>query len=202
MKVDELIGASVAEVLQHATGLDQDNLLLSVLSVCLFIDPREVKQTQVQYPEFVRESNLHHPGKRKRDKALWQGREVTVFDNTKARDAFGRYIGKKMGGANREVPIGWEVAHIWGRVFDPDWFTAGWNLVLIPSFFRPLIEEQSQMPILSRSIQGIALKLYPWSETTVKEHFLLESIEAPNGFEPRVIGNKITLVQEIKRAAG
>jgi len=65
-----------------------------------------------------------------------------------------------MNGNSREVAVGWEVAHIWGSVHDPQYFTAGWNMFLIPSFLRVLTEEQSQIPLFARCLQFVAWNLF------------------------------------------
>ena len=115
-----------------------------------------------------------------------------VCDNTKARLAFGRYCGLKMGGVNRNLAIGWNVAHIWGRVYDPNFFTAGWNICLLPDFLRNFVEGQSQNSILSLLLQVAGWKVYEdvipvdckqTIETSILNYNLL-----PESWVPRIVG--------------
>lgn len=156
----DLLSADLLSIFEWATGTTEDEVLHLVLNAAFFIEPDVVRQTPVQNPDLVRKSREWHPGKDRGQMSTWEGRPVRVCDNTHARLAFGKYIGRTMGGARRDVSIGWEVAHIWGRVYDPDYFTAGWNMILLPSFLRVLTEEQAQTPIFSRAIQAVAHRLF------------------------------------------
>ena len=111
-------------------------------------------------PDRVRKSNARHPDKARGDVSVWEARRVKVCDNKTARVAFGRYIGRSMNGRKRSVAVGWEVAHIWASVHDPDYFTAGWNMFLIPGFLRVLTEEQAQIPLFAKCLQFVAWNLF------------------------------------------
>lgn len=156
----DILTKSSMEIFELVTGKSAEDITRSILKTSFFIDPAEVQRKIVQYPDFARKSNEHHPNKSKGDSSIWQGNVIKISDNTKARQAFGNYIGRKMGGKDRESAIGWEVAHIWGRVYDPEYFTAGWNMILLPGFLRILAEEQSKIPHLQKAIQYLAHNLY------------------------------------------
>jgi hypothetical protein len=160
MDVPQLLSASPLRVFEWATGKTDAEVLRIVLNASLFIHPRVVRRKPVMFPDCVRTSNAHHSGKKKGDMSDWKGRQVKVCDNTTARVAFGRYIGRSMNGENREVAVGWEVAHIWATVHDPQYFTAGWNMYLIPGFLRVLTEEQAQMPLFAKCLQFVAWNLF------------------------------------------
>lgn len=160
MDVPQLLAASPLRVFEWATGKNDVEVVRIVLNASLFIHPSVVRRTPVMFADRVRESNAHHPGKKKKDVSVWNGREVSVCDNTTARLAFGRYIGRAMNGSSREVAVGWEVAHVWASVHDPEYFTAGWNMYLIPGFLRVLTEEQAQIPLFAKCIQFVAWKLF------------------------------------------
>jgi hypothetical protein len=49
---------------------------------------------------------------------------------------------------------------IWERVYDPDCFTAGWNLCLMPGFLKLFTEQQDRIPLLHQVIQQAAFNLY------------------------------------------
>jgi hypothetical protein len=147
----QLLSASPLRVFEWATGKTDTEVV---------IHPSVVRRTPVMLPDRVRESKAHHPGQTKGDESVWKGRQVKVCDNMTARVAFGRYIGRSMNGSNREVAVGWEVAHIWASVHDPDYFTAGWNMYLIPGFLRVLTEEQSQIPLFAKCLQRVAWNLF------------------------------------------
>ncbi|NOK37136.1 hypothetical protein [Corallococcus exercitus] len=160
MDVPQLLVASPLEVFEWVTGKKDAEVVQLVLKASLFIPPGKVRRKPVMLPDCVRTSNAHHPGKRKGDTSDWKGRTVKVCDNTTARNAFGRYIGRSMNGESREVAVGWEVAHIWGTVHDPEYFTAGWNMYLIPGFLRVLTEEQAQIPLFARCLHFVAWNLF------------------------------------------
>lgn len=54
---------------------------------------------------------------------MWQGREVKLGDNAKAYQAWAHYTGRRI-----ERASGYGVRHVWGHPWNPDAFTAGWNL--------------------------------------------------------------------------
>jgi hypothetical protein len=55
---------------------------------------------------------------------------------------------------------GYHVAHVWERVYDPQCFTAGWNLCLMPGFLKLFTEQQDRIPLLHQVIQQTAFDLY------------------------------------------
>lgn len=190
-----LITASPLEVFAIATGKKPEEALKTVLDMSLFLAPDIVRKLPAQFPDCVRESREHHPGVHKGGLSTWRGKPVHVWDNTKARNAFGKYIGKSMGGQNRGVAIGWEIAHVWGRVFDPEYFTAGWNMVLMPGFLRLMTEEQSQLKVFSDSLQFLAHRLY-FSERSVFMPFDPPRRVDPNGLPSWVLDYKPQLIAE------
>lgn len=55
---------------------------------------------------------------------------------------------------------GYHVAHIWEHVYDPDCFTAGWNLCLMPGFLKLFTEQQDRIALLHKTIQQTAYDLF------------------------------------------
>jgi hypothetical protein len=146
------------ELLSEFLSLKEKDMARLVLKNTFFIDPRLA--STVVFPNFARPSNEFHPGKKKKDLSFFNGREVRITDNLKARDAFGKLTGLKLNGDGRKVAKGWDVAHIWGHVYDPDCFTAGWNMCLMPNFFRDLTEEQNSQEYFQKVIQQVSFNLY------------------------------------------
>lgn len=112
------------------------------------------------FPDRVRSSNQHHPGKRKGDESRWGEQKVRVCDNTTARLAFARFSGLVMAGDRVNRIRGYHVAHIWEHVYDPACFTAGWNLCLMPGFLKLFTEQQDRIELLHQVIQQAAFDLY------------------------------------------
>ena len=160
MEIQKLLEASPLAIFEWATGKPEDEVTRIVMNASLFIHPEAVRRKPVQYPNSVRSSKIHHSGKKLHETSKWQDQDVKVRGNLRARMAFGRYINRKLNGKRRDVAIGWDIAHIWGRVYDPEYFTAGWNIVLIPSFLRVLTEEQSNLPVFSKCLQSLAWRLF------------------------------------------
>jgi hypothetical protein len=131
-----------------------------------FLSPHRIRQryeetgTAAWFPNCVRSSRQHHKGKQKKDPSVWEGRPVHVCDNTKARVAFASFSGLRMSGDHEDRIRGYHVAHIWERVYDPECFTAGWNLCLMPGFLKLFTEQQDRIPLLHQAVQQAAFDLY------------------------------------------
>ena len=122
-----------------------------------FVDPPEVRARTPMYPDRARMSREHYPGKDRGDKAVWSGdgRVVTLGDNAKAQRAWERYTGRRL-----ERGSGYSVRHIWGHPWDPDAFTAGWNLCYMPFWAGMLTERQHPHPLLEQAVRQAAWDLF------------------------------------------
>ena len=111
----------------------------------------------VWFPEFARTSKEHYPGLEKGDTGNWQGdgRPVVLCDNTKAQTAWARYAGRPLARKS-----GYGVRHIWGNPWDPDAFTAAWNLCYMPYWAGMLTEEQHPHEELQNAIKQAAWFLF------------------------------------------
>lgn len=63
------------------------------------------------------------------------------------------------------ILTGYVISHVWGRAFDPRYFTNFWNIVLIPSWANPLMDvpnppKRSYASRLQNTIMAICGKLY------------------------------------------
>ena len=105
-----------------------------------FVHPDGVRQNTPLYPDRARLSREHYPGLDRGAHAMWQGREVKLGDNAKAQQAWARYTGRRI-----ERASGYGVRHVWGHPWDPDAFTAGWNLCYMP-FWAGMLTTERQHP--------------------------------------------------------
>ena len=122
-----------------------------------FVHPDRVRERTPYYPDRARTSKTHYPGMKKKEPAIWSsgdGRQVILDDNQGAQRAWKEYTGKIVRGS------GYGVRHIWGEPWNPEAFTAGWNLCYMPFWAGMLTEEQHQHIDLTRAIQQAAWELY------------------------------------------
>lgn len=120
-----------------------------------FAHPDAIRRRTPWYPERARTSRKHYPGGKKGDTARWHGRSVTLGDNAYAQHAWANYTGRPI-----ERRSGFGVRHIWGNPWDPDAFTAGWNLCYMPFWAGMLTEEQHPHPQLEAAVRQAAWNLY------------------------------------------
>ena len=120
-----------------------------------FVLPDRVRQKTPYSPNRARYSREHYPELAKGDRATWQGREVKLDDNAAAQRAWEGYTGHPI-----ERASGYGVRHIWGHPWDPDAFTAGWNLCYMPFWAGMLTERQHPHPELEGAVRQAAWDLY------------------------------------------
>ena len=120
-----------------------------------FVHPDRVRQKTPYSPDRARCSREHYPKLNKGDRATWQGREVRLDDNAAAQQAWARYTGRPI-----ERASGYGVRHIWGHPWNPDAFTAGWNLCYMPFWAGMLTERQHPHPELEGAVRQAAWDLY------------------------------------------
>ena len=120
-----------------------------------FAHPDKVRAKTPWYPKRARLSREHYPGLDRGDRATWNGRSVRLGDNSAAQRAWVAYSGRRL-----ERQSGYSVRHVWGHPWNPDAFTAGWNLCYMPFWAGMLTEDQHQHPELERAIRQAAWDLY------------------------------------------
>lgn len=122
-----------------------------------FVHPDQVRARTPYYPDHARRSREHYPGLDKGKIATWpdDGRQVRLDDNQRAQMAWEKYTGSKL-----ERGSGYGVRHIWGEPWNPDAFTAGWNLCYMPFWAGMLTESQHQHPELNQAIRQASWDLY------------------------------------------
>ena len=122
-----------------------------------FVHPEAVRAKTPYFPDRARRSREHYPGLEKGNKTTWpkDGREVWLDDNQHAQMAWERYTGHGLARGT-----GYSVRHIWGHPWNPDFFTAGWNLCYMPFWAGMLTERQHPHPELERAIRQASWDLY------------------------------------------
>lgn len=120
-----------------------------------FVDPARVRAKTPWFPKRARMSREHYPGVRRGQQAFWEGRPVTICDNGYAQQAWQRYTRRKL-----ERGSGYSVRHIWGNPWDPDAFTAGWNLCYMPFWAGMLTKRQQPHPLLEQAVRQASWDLY------------------------------------------
>ena len=150
--------------LSHPVGALEEYFLkagTSVIGATLahsyFIHPDDVRKRTPYFAERAGLSRTHYPGVAEGERAIWQGdgREVIVDDNRQAQLAWERYTGRGLlGGA------GYSIRHIWGRPWDPDYFTAGWNLCYMPFWAAMLTGGEHPHEELELALRQVSWDLY------------------------------------------
>ena len=120
-----------------------------------FVHPDRVREKTPLYPHRARCSREHYPKLNRGERAKWQGREVRLSDNSAAQRAWASYSGRPI-----ERTSGYGVRHVWGHPWDPNAFTAGWNLCYMPFWAGMLTEPQHPYLELERAVRQAAWDLY------------------------------------------
>lgn len=122
-----------------------------------FVHPDRVRERTPYYPDYARRSRKHYPGLDKGETASWtgDGRQIRLDDNRSAQLAWEKYTGSKL-----ERGSGYGVRHIWGKPWNPDAFTAGWNICYMPFWAGVITEDQHQHSKLKQAIQQASWELY------------------------------------------
>ena len=154
LKHDGVIVAPV-ESLQRYFRLGGTTLLKAAFEHSYFADPDLVRQKTPLYPDRARLSRKYYPKHKKGERATWKSRDVTLDDNSAAQRAWAYYSGRPI-----ERASGYGVRHVWGRPWNPDAFTAGWNLCYMPFWAGMLTERQHPHPELEKAVRQAAWDLY------------------------------------------
>ena len=133
------------------------SLIQAAFANSYFVDPKAVRSRTPYFPDRARLSREHYPDLTKGQMARWigDGREVRLGDNHRAQMAWTKYTGRKLARGT-----GYSVRHIWGHPWNPDLFTAGWNLCYMPFWAGMLTEQQHPHPEMERAIRQASWNLY------------------------------------------
>ena len=81
--------------------------------------------------------------------------QIPTTLNSYAHTAWEQYTGRK-----RAKRTAYGVRHIWGHPWNPDAFTAGWNLCYMPFWAGMLTEDQHPHPELQQAVRQASWELY------------------------------------------
>ena len=132
-------------------------LVQAAFSYSYFINPDSVREKSVYYPDRARVSKEHYPDTKKGQEATWgaTGKIVKLDDNQRAQMAWERYTGHPLARGT-----GYSIRHIWGHPWDPDAFTAGWNLCYMPYWAGMLTEAQNLDEGLEKAVRQASWDLF------------------------------------------
>ena len=150
---DELV--SPIEALEHYLTKAGSSILQAAFKHSYFAHPARVQNRTPHNPSRARFSREHYPGLKKGDPAAWKGRKLKLDDNAAAQGAWAYYSSRPI-----QRGSGYGVRHVWGRPWDPDAFTAGWNLNYMPFWAGMLTEKQHSHPELEQAIRQAAWNRY------------------------------------------
>lgn len=130
-------------------------ILRAAFDHSFFVDPETVRARTPYFPDRARFSRKFYPGKGRGDQAIWDGRTVILGDNAYAQQAWQRYSGRSIYRGS-----GYSVRHVWGHPWNPDSFTAGWNLCYMPFWAGMLTEKQHPHPALQQAVRQASWDLF------------------------------------------
>ena len=141
--------------LERLLGDAGTSIIQAAFAHSFFVHPGEVRDLTPCFPTFARSSREHYPGKKKGEHADWNGTTVKLDDNSHAQRAWGQYTGRPV-----IRKSGYSVRHIWGHPWDPDAFTAGWNLCYMPFWIGMLTEDQHPHDALQQAVKQASWDLF------------------------------------------
>ena len=85
--------------------------------------------------------------------------------NQNVRKIIKGYTGYTVGEGKGSIFQNYIISHIWGRAYDPRYFTSLWNIVLIPAWANPLMDkvnpdQESFASLLQSTLKKICEELY------------------------------------------
>lgn len=148
---------SPIESLEHYFRKGGGSIIQASFEHTYFVHPDKVRDKTLYYPYRARRSKRYYPGKDKGQSTTWpgNGRRVILDDNQYAQRAWTQYTGHPLARGS-----GYGLRHIWGHTYNPDMFTAGWNLCYMPFWAGMLTEDQHPHPKLRMAIQQASWDLY------------------------------------------
>ena len=124
---------------------------------------------------------------------------VDADGNRKLRDVIEDYTGYTVSEGKESIFQNYRLSHIWGRAFDPRFFTNLWNVVLVPAWANDLLDKPnpskgSLESKLKSTIQRICEVLYfrginSWSSINIPQPNVINRDK--NGNDDRVWPNTI-----------
>ena len=117
-----------------------------------FVHPDRVRQNTPLYPDRARLSREHYPGLDRGAHAMWQGAGSQARRQREGPAGLGPLYRTPDRTARPATASGMSGGHPW----DPDAFTAGWNLCYMPFWAGMLTERQHPHPELEKAVRQAA----------------------------------------------
>lgn len=157
IRITDEISSTAIESLESYFQLGGVSILQAAFAHTYFVHPDKVREKTPYFPDRARLSRKYYPGLEKGSEAMWHGngQRVRLDDNSHAQNAWQRYTGHELARGS-----GYGVRHIWGHPWDPDFFTAGWNLCYMPFWAGMLTESQHPFPALVQAVKQASWDLY------------------------------------------
>ena len=147
---------SPIEAMEHYFREGKISIVEAAFKHSYFLDPEEVRAKPTYFCDRARYSRKKYPGKgRGQQVTLPDGRKIWLDDNQYAQRAWEAYTKRGL-----QRGDGYSIRHIWGHPWDPDCFTAGWNLCYMPFWAGMLTETQHPHPELEKAIKQASWDLY------------------------------------------
>ena len=144
------------ELLEDYFRAGGTSIIQAAFAHSFFIDPDAVRGRTPYHSNRARYSQRYYPNLGRGQAAIWQEkRPVILDDNAYAHSAWRKYTGCPM-----QSRSGYGLRHIWGHPWNPDAFTAGWNLCYMPFWAGMLTEDQHPLPELQLAIKQASWDLY------------------------------------------
>ena len=157
LRIVSEISVSAIQSLENYFSQGGVSILQAAFAHTYFVHPDKVREKTPYYRDRARTSREHYRESTTGDWAIWSGdgRQVRLGYNQRAQMAWQKYTGHKI--ARRS---GYGVRHVWGHPWDPEAFTAGWNLCYMPFWAGMLTEKQHPHPELEEAIRQASWDLY------------------------------------------
>ena len=149
-------------------ALGEDNFVKLVVESSFFFEPMMVK---AQFNDLVRiynnggelyarKSSYYHPGSRPKVKVIEDSNGNSQVYKT-IKELFGFELNKTI---DKKSILNNIVSHVWGNATDPRYFTALWNVLLIPAWANHLMDKPTTDGDISSKLQStikeICIRLY------------------------------------------
>ena len=205
--------------------LGENGFIKAVIENSYFFSPRLVHSRFEDMVESINKSeNLH--ARKSMQEDIYQKNEKNILfvdgsfkqpivldkgGNAEVRSIINATTGYTISQGKGSIFQNYCISHIWGRAFDPRYFTSLWNLVIVPAWGNSLMdkmadEESDEVEHLAAklksTIMAVCWKLYDmdnldWACMGVKAPELISSIQLePQTFSVRVLDGDMRILSK------
>lgn len=162
------IGLSQLDGMNHLISiLGENNFIKLAIESSYFFDPDAVK-ARFDYIQEIFENGGDLAARESSSHPSYPN--ITIVDDTNGNSNVYSLINKEFGYNLNQVTekkpiLNVVVSHVWGNAIDPQYFTALWNIVLIPAWANHLMDKESAQAgslasKLRATFKALCLKLY------------------------------------------